>query len=422
MKRTLISLVSLATLALPVMAQIQVTGTYTLPNVPLSQIQPAIQNDRKLLLGGVGSDLWHGPKDAANQFWMITDRGPNGEIKVDDKKRRTFPTPEFTPLILQVQVEGDQLKILKTIPILGQSGAAVTGLSNLKGYDEKPYMFDAQQELNYNPNGLDSEGLVQTTQGDFWVADEYSPSLVHIAADGKVIKRYIPEGLELSGADYPVAATLPAIFTMRKGNRGFEGVTISPDETTLYIVLQSPLSNPDKKIGDASRVTRILAFDIASANVTAEYAYVFDVFSEFDPKAKDAAEMKLSGLAMISPTTMLALERTDLVAKLYAVDLSKATNLLGTKWDDKATSPSLEATTDLAAQGVVALPKTLIVDLSTIPGVPGKIEGVTILDDKTVAIANDNDFDIGDFDANGNNQGRGATCKILTISLSAPLQ
>lgn len=422
MKRTLLTLLGLASIVLPVMAQPQVTGTYTLPNVPLSQIQPVIQNDRKLLLGGVGSDLWHGPKDAANQFWMITDRGPNGQIKMDDKNRRTFPTPEFTPLILQVQAEGEQLKILKTIPIVGQSGAPVTGLSNLDKYDEKPYMFDAQQELSLNPNGLDSEGLVQTTQGDFWVADEYSPSLVHIAADGKVIKRYVPAGLELSGTDYPVAATLPAIFTMRKGNRGFEGLTISPDEKTLYIVLQSPLSNPDKKAGDASRATRILAFDIASENVTAEYAYIFDVFSEFDPKAKDAAEMKLSGLAMISATTMIVLERTDVVAKLYAVDFSTATNILGSKWDDKTTSPSLEATADLAAQGVVTLPKTLIVDLSTIPGVPGKIEGVTILDEKTIAIANDNDFDIGDFDANGNNQGSGAACNLLTLSLSVPLK
>src|SRR4030095_747708 len=101
----------------------------------------------------------------------------------------------------------------------------------------------------------------------------YSPSLVHVDPTGKVIKRYVPEGLKLEGTDYPVAKVLPSIYGKRKINRGFEGLALSADEKTLYAVLQSPLLNPDRKTGDISRNNRVVAFATAIEEVTAEYAY-----------------------------------------------------------------------------------------------------------------------------------------------------
>ena len=75
------------------------------------------------------------------------------------------------------------------------------------------------------------------------------------------------------------------------------GIALSPDEKTLYIVLQSPLSNPTRLAGDASRNTRVFAFDLASERMVAEYVYRFDVATEFQPD-KDPpnlpSEMKLS--------------------------------------------------------------------------------------------------------------------------------
>lgn len=400
----------------------EILATYTLPDIALADAQamalPAypIADDRGLLLGGIGSDLWHDPSAPADEFWMVADRGPNGQIKVDDKNRRTFPVPDYTPHILHVRVAGEAIEVLEAIAIVGQSGAPVTGLSNIDGVDEKPYDYTAQTEIDYNPSGLDSEGLVRAADGTFWLVDEYSPSIIHVAADGTVIKRYIPAGLGLTGADYEVAEVLPAIFAARKGNRGFEGVGLSPDGSTLYITLQSPLSNPDGDTGEASRQTRILAFDVASEQPVAEYVYEFDVATEFDPDPEVVPDaMKLSGVVALDASTLLILERTDAVAKLYTVDLSSATDILGTEWDDAATTPGLEATTDLTAAGVTPLPKELLVDLSTLDGMPGKIEGVTIIDATTIAVANDNDFDIGEFDAAGQNLGEGKKSQILIV-------
>ncbi len=181
----------------------------------------------------MGSDLWRGPDDAPNTFWTVTDRGPNGQIRVDGANRRTFPVPEFTPLILQAQITGDRVDIVQVLPIVGQSGKPVTGLPNLLPRDERPYDFTAMGELPPNPNGLDTEALVRTRAGDFWLVDEYGPSLVHVDADGKVIRRIVPEGVNYTGTDYPVSSTLPAIYGKRKGNRGFEAAALSADERTL---------------------------------------------------------------------------------------------------------------------------------------------------------------------------------------------
>ncbi len=403
-------------------ADAEIVSVFTLPDIPLSQFQNAalpdyaIENDRGFLLGGIGSDLFHAPGAPSDEFWMVTDRGPNVDVEVGDETRLTFPVEGFTPTILHVRTSGESIEVLDALPIVGQSGAPTTGLGNLDGSDNVPYSFDGQTALAFNPSGLDTEGLVVTADGDFWLAEEYSTSILHVGADGKVIARYTPEGVTLDGADYEVIDSLPAIYADRRSNRGFEGLAISGDGSTLYATLQSPLYLPDADAGKASRNTRVLALDIATGAPVAEYVYQFDDVNEFDPSAEgDPSLMKLSGISWLDDNRLLILERTDPVAKLYEVDLSGATNILGTAWDDAATSPSLEQTMDLAAAKIAPLAKSLLVDLEQLPGVPDKIEGIAVLDPTTIAIANDNDFDVNAYDADGNTIPTGKASQIIVI-------
>lgn len=79
-----------------------VLSTATLPDIPLADfsnglIRGSVDTDRGVDLGGIGSDLF--PAGRPNEFWTITDRGPNGQIKIDGKNRRTFPVPGFDPAI-----------------------------------------------------------------------------------------------------------------------------------------------------------------------------------------------------------------------------------------------------------------------------------------------------------------------------------
>ncbi|MFJ9713313.1 esterase-like activity of phytase family protein [Streptomyces sp. NPDC101234] len=385
----------------------RVVRTATLGDIPLGTfsntlLPGSVDNDRGIDLGGIGSDIY--PAGRKGEYWTVTDRGPNGQIKVDGKKRRTFPVPGFDPAIVKVRVRGDSLDVIDAIPVTTSSGRAVTGLSNQAGRDEAPYSYDARTPLSYNPNGLDIEGIVRAADGSFWLVDEYGPSLVHVSARGKVLTRYVPEGLNLTGADYPVVEALPSVFLHRKVNRGFEGLALLPDGD-LVMALQSPLSLPDGDAGDASRTTRLLRFSPRKQAVTAEYAYRFDPVNVVDPSEDDTSELKISSIVAVGGDRLLVEERTDKAARLEEVKLDRRSNILGGAYDDNTVSPSLEQLDDPAAAGVPVLGKRLVVDLNTVTGVPLKIEGIARVDHDTLALINDNDFGMTDgagaFDAQG---------------------
>ncbi|MEV1024335.1 esterase-like activity of phytase family protein [Streptomyces sp. NPDC050264] len=401
----------------------EVTGSATLGGIPLAAfsnglVPGSVDDDRGVDLGGIGSDIY--PAGRKGEFWTVTDRGPNGQIKVDGTKRRTFPVPGFDPAIVKIRVTGDRVKVLRSIPLTTSSGRPVTGLSNQEGRDEKPYTYDAGTPLSYNPNGLDTEGIVRAADGTFWLVDEYGPSLVHVSARGKVLARHVPKGLNLKGAGYPVVESLPAVLLHRKVNRGFEGLAQLPGGD-LVLAVQSPLSLPDGEAGDASRTTRLLRFSPKKKAVTAEYAYRFDAVGVVDPGEDDTSELKISSVVALGDDRLLVEERTDKAARLQEVRLTRRANILGEAWDDAGTSPSLEQLDDPAAAGVPVLGKRLVVDLNTVDGVQDKIEGVALAGRGTLALINDNDFGMTDgagaFDASGRLVDSGIETKVTYVRL-----
>ncbi|MFD5367494.1 esterase-like activity of phytase family protein [Streptomyces sp. NPDC127103] len=384
----------------------RVVSTSTLPDIPLAAfsnrlLPGSVDDDRDVDLGGIGSDLY--PAERRGEYWTVTDRGPNGQIAVGKDKRRTFPVPGFDPAIVKVRATGGRIQVLKSLPITTASGAPVTGLPNQQGRDEAPYNHDATTPLAYNANGLDTEGLVRDRDGSFWLADEYGPSLVHVSAKGRVLARHVPRGLALTGADYPVIESLPSIFLKRKINRGFEGLALLPDGD-LVMALQSPLLNPDKAAGEDSRTTRLLRFSTRTNRVTAEYAYRFDPVGVVEPGQTKTSELKISSIVALGGDRLLVQERTDKASRVYEVRLRRGADILGSPWDTTA-SPALEQLDDEASAAAPVLAKRLVVDLNTVQGVPGKIEGIAVEGSSTLVLLNDNDFGMTDgpeaFDANG---------------------
>jgi len=409
-----------------VVRQAETVDVFWLPELTLTEVQNAslsnsLTNDRGILLGGC-SDLWRSNDDPHGEFWIVTDRGPNGEVIVDGEKRRTFPVSNFTPLILRVQTRlNGSLILLEALPIVGQSGEPIGGLPNLAEYDSEAFDFAGVTPIEFNVNGIDSEGLVRTASGEFWVAEEYRPSILRIDPSGKVLNRYIPAGQTLPGADCQVADVLPSIYSRRRDNRGFEGLALCSDGRTLYAPMQSPLSNPSEEIGRHSRNCRILAFDLGTEQPSAEYLYRFDPVGEFDTNAEQK-DMKIGAVAMIDHHRMLVLERTDAIAKVYMVDMNLATDLLSTRWHNASDDESLEALERPSSVGVRALPKKLVVDLSQLEDMPEKIEGLSIVDSHHIAVVNDDDFGFDDFDDEGNAVDSGNRTRLVLIRLAEPLR
>lgn len=113
-------------------------------------------------------------------------------------------------------------------------------------------------------------------------------------------------------------------------------------------------------------------------------------------------------------------------ARLHRVVLRPWNDILGTAWDSTATTPSLEALPNPAAAGVPVLSKKLVVDLNTVPGAPKKIEGVAVVDSRTIAVINDNDFGMTDgagaFGPDGRLVDSGVETTLVQIRLDARLR
>jgi hypothetical protein len=139
---------------------------------------------------------------------------------------------------------------------------------------------------------------------------------------------------------------------------------------------------------------RLFKIERTSMQVVGEYVYVLDEPKSFrrDKSAGDS-DPRISEMVWIGQNRLLVLERTDASAKLYEIDLTGATNINGTPWDDPRTAPSLEQA-QLSDAMITPVTKTLRFDTADAPKIPGKIEGVALLPDGALALINDDDFGI----------------------------
>ena len=188
--------------------------------------------------------------------------------------------------------------------------------------------------------------------------------------------------------------SLPAILAKREANRGIETAAVSPDERFLYFIMQNPLANPDTAAYRVARNTRLFKIERATMTMVGEFVYTLDDPMSFrrDPSSRQS-DPRISEMMAVGLDRLIVLERTEKTTKLHEVELSGATNILGTPWDDAATRPTLEQS-DAGNAGIVPVGKTLRLDTADFPAIVGKTEGMTLLGDGSLALMNDDDFGI----------------------------
>lgn len=344
----------------------------------------------KVWNGGYGSAIARDPADRS-VFYLLTDRGPNYDAGGDDK---VFPVPSFTPRIGRFRLDGGELRLESVIELADAGGSALSGLPNPPGpgaTGETPFGPD-RAALAPDPDGLDPEGLVSLSDGTFWIADEYGPYLVQVDRNGRTLRRLSP---------FQDTLRLPAVLARRRPNRGLEGLAVLPGaRQVLVAVLQSPLDNP-KAAGRRSRTTRVLSFDPASGE-THQYAYVLE-----------ETRTVLSDVTALTDGRLLVLEiDTDMPGdslhpstfkRIYRIDLRGATDIHDPadaaqgKRFGRRTLEEL-APEELGAVGITPVSKTQVADLLSLGYRHNKAEGIAVIDDSTVAVANDDDFGIIEVD------------------------
>ncbi len=344
---------------------------------------------------GLGSAAAHRAGDDGRTFYSMTDRGVNIKCKDDQKiigidicdKGKIFPFPAFTPTIFKYTLSENEATVRQVIPLKDKDGNPISGVSNkLSNFTEKAYDINGS-EMTYDPNGLDTEALAVLKDGSFWIGEEYAPSLVHADADGKIIERLVPAGLEaeLSTANYTVKGDLPAIIAKRHPNRGIEAIAVSPDEKYIYFSIQSPLDNPDYA---KTRNVRMYKMAINDHSDIKEYLYRIDLPETFHKdnatKTRKQKDVKVSEMTSLEDGTVLVLERISKTTKLYRIDFNTATPVPASK----------SATLETNDAGVVAIAKTEVFNTDQLDGFPSKVEGIAPLGNGKFVTINDNDFGI----------------------------
>ena len=379
-------------------APVATLDTYELADLPLLGTTAAGQEIR---LGGFSGLFFEGMDEAGRLLFVThTDRGPNPEsqdVDGDGVNERAFALPDFQPVIVRLALDplAGSVKILEQIGLTRADGTPLTGLPNLAGEAGMAYADEEPVDLQGNPLALDPlgadlEGVVRAEDGTYWLVDEYRPALYHVAADGILIARYVPEGSNSEETGVAVGEeAIPAIYAQRRANRGFEAVALR--DGILYAFVQSAIDNPDggkDNNSKAATLVRILAFDTAAGEAVGEYFYRVDG-GEVD---------KIADAAVMPDGTFLVMERDESTGAeahkfIYRIDIDAATNFLGY---DLPTGVEQQSDAGLAALGITPVAKTLFVDLGAIGyDRVDKPEGLALIDETTLAVINDDDFGAG---------------------------
>jgi len=341
---------------------------------------------------GFGSGIFFKEKDKNGNlyFYVISDRGPNGDGPIYEEESnkistKFFPTPSFTPTIAIVKVSASGAQVVDKVEIK-TNNKKITGLpipNGVVGATNEIALNETLDKLGYNVNGLDTEAVVVDNKGNFWISDEYGPFILNIdSKTGNIIKKLEPEN------------GLPEIIKYRQANRGMEGLAISKDGT-LYGIVQSTL-DINGETSNSAQFLRVVEVNPISGK-TKMYAYPHDIKDY--KKSKDA---KIGDMASIGDNKFLIIEQGKMANKqmknmIYLMDISDATDISDKKINNK------ELEYEKGNLDIKMIKKIPLLDLRAYGWEEEKAEGIAVIDEKTIAITSDNDFGIGMQVINGDN-------------------
>jgi hypothetical protein len=357
------------------------------------------------IFGGVGSGIaWAG----GNQFVMAPDRGPNASAWNSSLDNTTSYISRLHNVTLNLQQSAPNVfnltPTLNSTTLLYSSTALNYGATSTIVGDR--YYFNGRSDnfasgsssLNSNNARFDPEAVRISADGRYaYVSDEYGPYVYQFdRATGERTKAFaLPSNLGVTNLSSVGDTEINGNTTGRVANKGMEGLAISPDGSTLYGFMQSPLEQDSisGKPGDGP-FNRIIKIDIESGN-TQQFAYNNVVGTN---KSQNSSE-----ILAINANEFLVLERDGkglgdgsraAYKKLIKIDLTGATDV-----------SSLSGTNALAPHAVNG---TLFLDIFAgltnagfaATNIPAKLEGLAWGEDvmingtntHTLYLVNDNDF------------------------------
>jgi len=373
------SLIATACAALLGIAQAQTIGNVEFVNglaLPGNSLDLSSGSDAERRVGFF-SDIYFDPN--RNEWWGLSDRGPGGGLLPYETR-----VQRFTIDINAASGAISNFQIAQTIKF-SNAGSAMNGM--------------APNPTSVLGNSFDPEGfVVNPATGNLLVSDEYGPSVHEFSRSGQLVRQYTTPAniVPRNASNVPNFSDDTGNTQGKRGNRGFEGLAISPDGQHAYAMLQS--STLDEG-GSSGRYARIVKFDANTGLAVGQYAYPLE----------NLQGRGISSLVALGNDRFLVLERNnrgigvtpDLLTadkRVYQIDLAGATDI-------SSIALTNSNTTTLPA-GVTAVTKSAQIadlDANTLAALGGKSpekwEGLAVgpqlANGKYVLIAGtDNDYSV----------------------------
>jgi uncharacterized repeat protein (TIGR01451 family) len=363
------------------------------------------------VLGGIGSGLaWAG----GTTFLAVPDRGPNATpfaagtpvdntvsyiSRVETVDLALAPAASGSlPLTLAATLQATTLLYSDTPLAYGSTpglppGAPPENTASKFYFTGRSDNFGAGLSTNPGFARLDPECIRVAPDGNsVYIADEYGPYVYQYdRATGRRIRIFqLPDHFAISNLNSVGATEIATNTVGRVTNKGMEGLSITPDGSTLVGLVQSPLLQDG---GDGGRANRIVTIDVASG---ATHEYVYD--NRIGAKNFNSSEIiALNAHQFLIDTRDgkgLGDGSVAVVKQLWAVDIAGAADV--------------SALSGEATLLTKAVPKQLFLDIVAVLNangiastqIPAKIEGLAFGKDvvvggvvkHTLYVGNDNDF------------------------------
>ena len=224
---------------------------------------------------------------------------------------------------------------------------------------------------------FDIESFRRDRHGNYWIGDEFGPYLIKTDAMGTVLRAEIPLPGVFAPQNKDVVAGRATANLPSSG--GFEGLAINRSGTKLYTLLERPVS------GDDPKSLRIDEFDLATETYSGR-RFIYPL---------DARGTNIGDMVAVDDRRFVVLERNGSTAtspatapapfkKVYLIDLEAVPDGGTVRKFELVDLMNLADPFDLNGDGSTVF---------TFPYVT--IEDVLILDERTLLVANDNNFPFG---------------------------
>lgn len=216
---------------------------------------------------------------------------------------------------------------------------------------------------------LDAESLQFTTDGHFYIGDEYTANVYYFDAQGHLQGVIVaPSAIRPQREGKLAFGSLAPPQTGRRNNQGVEGMGLSPDGTRLFVALQSATLQDSAQGNAAGRInTRVLVYDVTASPtpqqpighyVMALPAYAHDGKGKLDRTAAQSELRALDAhrfLLLARDGNGLGKDGDDPIVykSVLLVDVADASNLAGSNYESGTASVLADPAGTVLKDGIV---------------------------------------------------------------------